>query len=81
MDAYALGLRLAIRVREDGLLDDFIKERYASYESGIGAEIVSGRATLESLEEYALAKGEVLDSVKSGRQEYLEAALNALMFG
>lgn len=81
MDAYALALRLAIRVREDGLLDDFIKERYASYESGIGAEIVSGRATLESLEEYALAKGEVLDSVKSGRQEYLEAALNALMFG
>ena len=81
MDAYALALRLAIRVREDGLLDDFITERYASYESGIGAEIVSGRATLESLEEYALAKGEVLDSVKSGRQEYLEAALNALMFG
>ncbi len=81
MDAYALALRLAIRVREDGLLDDFIKERYASYESGIGAEIVSGRATLESLETYALAKGEVLDSVKSGRQEYLEAALNALMFG
>lgn len=81
MDAYALALRLAIRVREDGLLDDFIKERYASYESGIGAEIVSGRATLESLEAYALAKGEVLDSVKSGRQEYLEAALNALMFG
>lgn len=81
MDAYALALRLAIRVREDGLLDDFIKERYASYESGIGAEIVSGRATLESLEAYALAKGEVVDSVKSGRQEYLEAALNALMFG
>ena len=81
MDAYALALRLAIRVREDGLLDDFIKERYSSYQSGIGAEIVAGRATLESLEEYALAKGEVLDSVKSGRQEYLEAALNALMFG
>ena len=81
MDAYALALRLAVRVREDCLLDDFIKERYSSYQSGIGAEIVAGRATLESLEEYALAKGEVLDSVKSGRQEYLEAALNALMFG
>ena len=26
-------------------------------------------------------QGEVLDSVKSGRQEYLEASLNALMFG
>ena len=81
MDAYALALRLAIRVQEDGILDDFIKERYESYQSGIGAEIVSGRATLSSLEAYALQKGEVLDSVKSGRQEYLEAALNALMFG
>ena len=81
MDAYALALRLAIRIQEDGILDDFIKERYESYQSGIGAEIVSGRATLSSLEAYALQKGEVLDSVKSGRQEYLEAALNALMFG
>ncbi len=81
MDAYALGLRLAIRVQEDGLLDDFIKQRYSSYQSGIGADIVAGRATLESLEAYALQKGEVLDSVESGRQEYLEAALNALMFG
>jgi xylose isomerase len=81
MDAYALGLRLAIRVQEDGLLDDVIKERYASYQTGIGADIVAGRATLESLEEYALAKGEVVDSVTSGRQEYIEAALNALMFG
>jgi xylose isomerase len=81
MDAYALGLRLAIRVQEDGLLDDVIKERYASYQTGIGADIVAGRATLESLEAYALAKGEVVDSVTSGRQEYIEAALNALMFG
>ena len=81
MDAYALALRLAIRVQEDGLLDDVIRERYASYGEGIGAEIVSGRATLESLEAYALAKGEVVYSVTSGRQEYIEAALNALMFG
>ena len=81
MDAYALALRLAIRVQEDGLLDDVIEQRYQSYRSGIGADIVSGRATLESLEEYALQKGEVLDSVQSGRQEYVEAALNALMFG
>jgi hypothetical protein len=28
-----------------------------------------------------VAKGEVVDSVTSGRQEYIEAALNALMFG
>ena len=81
MDGYALGLRMAIKLQEDGLLDDFIKERYSSYNSGIGAEIISGRATLESLEAYALEKGDVIDSVKSGRQEYLEAQMNAIMFG
>jgi xylose isomerase len=81
MDSYALGLRLAVKVQEDGLLDNNIKERYASYTTGIGAEIVSGRATLESLAAYAEQKGEVTDSVMSGKQEYLESALNALMFG
>ena len=81
MDGYALGLRMAVKLQEDGLLDDFIKERYSSYNSGIGAEIVSGRATLESLEAYVLEKGDVIDSVKSGRQEYLEAQMNAIMFG
>ena len=80
MDGYAQGLRMAVKLIEDGLLDNFIKERYASYQSGIGADIISGKATLESLAEYALAKGEVVDSVGSGRQEYLESQMNAIMF-
>jgi NitT/TauT family transport system substrate-binding protein len=49
--------------------------------SGIGADILSGKATLESLEKYALERGEVVDVVESGRQEYLENVLNAVMFG
>lgn len=80
MDAFALGLRLALRIREDGRLAQFVADRYASFGSGIGADIVAGRATMAQLEQYALQKGEVLDSVRSGRQEYLENILNDLMF-
>ncbi len=78
MDTYALGLRCAAAIIEDGRLDKFIEDRYASYKSGIGAEIVSGKASLESLEAYALAhKSPVMPS---GGQEYLENLINSIMF-
>ena len=63
-----------------GRIDSFRIDRYKSYNSGIGADILSGNATLESLEKYALERGEVVDVVESGRQEYLENVLNAVMF-
>lgn len=37
-------------------IDSFIAERYASFDEGIGKDIISGKATLGSLGEYALAK-------------------------
>ena len=80
MDSFALGLKIAYKIVEDGRIDSFIKERYSSYESGIGAEIVSGRATLESLSEYALNLNQVKET-KSGSQEYLESVINQIMFG
>ena len=80
MDAFALGLRVADRIVADGTIDKFVDERYASYKSGIGADIVSGKATIEDLEKYALEKGDVVSSLGSGRQEYLENVVNAIMF-
>lgn len=80
MDSFALGLRKALALEEDGRIDDFIKERYASYETGLGADIISGKATIEELEKYALEKGEVAGAVKSGRQESLESILNSVLF-
>ena len=79
MDAFALGLKIADRVQQDGRLDDFVKERYSSYQSGIGQKIVAGTATLEELEAYVLEKGDVCEP-HSGKQEYLESVLNNLMF-
>ncbi len=79
MDTLALGLRMATRMIEDGRIDEFVDQRYASYKTGIGADIVSGKATLQDLEKYALALGEVQN--QSGRQEYLEGVMNEIMFG
>jgi xylose isomerase len=80
MDAFALGLRNAFKIIEDGRLDEFVEKRYASYKSGIGADIVAGKATLESLSDYALS---LKDKVRpeSGRQEYLETVINSVIFG
>ena len=79
MDAFALGLKIADRLIVDGRIDKFVEDRYSSYKRGIGADIVSGKATLADMEEHALAVGDVVD-LKSGRQEYLENIVNSIMF-
>jgi xylose isomerase len=75
MDAFALGLKLASRIRNDGVLADFVKQRYASWDSGIGAEIENGKADFAKLETYMLSKGEAAKNA-SGRQEMLENLIN-----
>ena len=79
MDAYALGLRIADKMMREGRLQDFVVARYQSYDTGIGKKIKEGTATLQELEAYALAMGDVTTN-QSGRQEYLEHVLNELMF-
>lgn len=78
MDAFALGLRKAVELIEDGRLDKFVKDRYASYSTGIGADIVSGSTDLEKLSAYAQSLEKV--EVESGRQEYLETVVNNVLF-
>jgi xylose isomerase len=75
MDAFAKGLKVAAAIRAEGEFDKFVKERYSSFDSGVGAEIESGKADFTSLEAYMLQKGEVTPN-KSGRQEYLENLFN-----
>lgn len=80
MDTFALGLLKAAELIEDGRLDGFVKERYASYNAGIGAKIVAGETTLAEL----AAKAEEMGAPAmpgSGRQEYLESVLNSILFG
>jgi xylose isomerase len=75
MDAFARGLKIAAAIRRDGRLAEFVKQRYASWDSGIGAKIESGRASLKEIEAYVLKKGDVAQNV-SGRQEFLENLIN-----
>lgn len=80
MDTFALGLRIAVKLIEDGRLDKFVADRYASWTTGIGKDIIDGKVTMADLERYALEKGEVTDSLTSGRQEMLESIINNVMF-
>ncbi len=75
MDAFARGLKIAAAIRADGRLEKFVKNRYRSWDSGIGKKIESGKANFKTLETYILKKGEVTKN-ESGRQEFLENLIN-----
>jgi xylose isomerase len=75
MDTFARGLKAAAGLRKDGRIADFVKQKYSSWDSGIGARIESGKASFRDLEAYMLEKGEAAAST-SGRQELLESWIN-----
>lgn len=75
MDAFARGAKIAAAIRKDGVLKDFVKNRYSSYDDGIGAKIEAGEVGFAELETYMLDKGEPTKN-KSGRQEMLENIIN-----
>ena len=75
MDAFAKGLKVANKMLEDGALQKFIDERYASWNTGIGAKIEAGEVGFAELEAYMLEKGEAAPN-PSGRQELIENVVN-----
>ena len=79
MDAFAKGLRNAAAARADGVFDKMLKERYASWDSGIGAEIEAGKHSFKTLYDYMIEKGDA-DPNASGRQELIENIFNRFMF-
>ena len=79
MDTFALGLRKAAELIEDGRIDRFIEEKYSSFSKGIGKKIIDGDTNLEELAEYADKLGDA-ELPGSGRQEYLESVLNNILF-
>lgn len=75
MDTFARGLKIAAAIRKDGRLQQFVKDRYRTWDAGIGAKIEAGRCAFEDLEAHALKIGEV-SGLESGRQELLENLIN-----
>jgi xylose isomerase len=59
---------------EDGTMADWVKQRYSTYDSGIGAKIEAGTTNFEELEKWVLDAGE--PQRISGKQEKYEILLN-----
>ena len=77
MDSFAIGAKVAQKLIDDKVLENFVDNRYSSFKEGIGLEIVEGKADLKSLEQYALGLGEIAN--QSGRQEQLRAIVNSYL--
>ncbi len=75
MDTFARGLLIAQRIIADGGLAKEVEDRYASWQVGIGEQVLSGSADFESLDDFILDGGEPV--LRSGRQEYLENLINS----
>jgi xylose isomerase len=75
MDAFARGLKIAVAMLEENALQQFIDERYKTWNTGIGAKIEAGEVGFKELEEYMLEKGDI-DPNPSGRQELIQLVIN-----
>ena len=71
MDAMARALLNAAALLEQSPLPKMLRERYASFDSGMGREFEEGRLSLEQLADYARRGGE--PRTISGKQELYES--------
>ncbi|MCW1977345.1 xylose isomerase [Xanthomonas campestris] len=74
MDAFARGLEVADALLTSSPLETWRAQRYASFDSGAGADFANGTSTLADLATYAAGKGE--PTQVSGRQEAYENLIN-----
>jgi len=74
MDTFARALVVANDILEKSPYRTFRKERYASFDSGQGAEFERGELTLDELRTIAHKSGE--PTPRSGKQEWLESVVN-----
>ena len=74
MDAMAHGLLNAAEIVEKSPIPAMVKERYSSFDSGMGKDFEDGKVGLEALVDYAKANGEPKQI--SGKQELYETLVN-----
>ncbi len=79
MDAFARGLEIAHKILSESPLPAHKANRYASYDSGKGADFEAGKLSLADLRDLAAANGEP-QSI-SGKQEWYENVINQYMLG
>ena len=71
MDACARALLNAVEIMEKSPIPAMLKERYASFDKGLGKDFEDGKLTLEQVYEYGKKVGEPKQT--SGKQELYEA--------
>ncbi|MGQ1891197.1 xylose isomerase [Thermophagus sp. OGC60D27] len=74
MDVFARALKAADRILSESDYKKMRAQRYASFDSGKGAEFEQGKLTLEDLRKIALESGE--PALISGKQELYEQLIN-----
>ena len=76
-DTFAKGLLIADAVIKHSKYEELLTKRYASFDSGKGAEFLAGKLNLTDLYEIAMTKGE--PEQISGKQELYENILNQFL--
>lgn len=74
MDTFAIGTKVAQKLIEDKVFEEIIENRYDSYTSGIGLEIVEGTTDFHKLEKHVHNLADV--QLPSGRIEQIKAIIN-----
>ena len=75
MDCCARGLKAAAAMMEDGDLSGFVDQRYAGWNDGENAKMVSGARSLDEIAARVEAEN-INPQPRSGKQEYLENLVN-----
>jgi xylose isomerase len=75
MDAFARGLLIAQKLREDKVFETVLANRYASYATGIGASMMAGKTDLSAIDTWIMQNDSPV--TPSARQEMLENLLNS----
>jgi xylose isomerase len=74
MDAFARAMVIADDILQNSAYKKMKKDRYASFDQGLGKDFEEGKLTLENLREFAIKNGE--PKQMSGKQEMLENLIN-----
>jgi len=76
MDTFAKGLKIAAKIKEEGLMYNMVSSRYQGYQNTeLGQKVSNGTLTLAECEEFIHKNGE--PQKVSGSQEKYEVVLNS----
>ena len=78
-DLCARAFLTADKIIEDGRYDQLLADRYNGWNSGLGADMLAGKLSLEQIEQRALEQN-LNPEPRSGKQEQLENLLSRLIY-